>query len=470
MADEPQARGPGGQPEPGRSREGADPAPESGCAAIERVSYGHAGEESGPRALKVLEQLLELPTADLRLTLTKAANLIAEALGSDKVDAFLHEPSRDSLVAVGSSTQPLSALEKRLGLDVLPVSNGGRVVHVFVTGQTFVTGQLNSDPEELRGVKEALKIRSKIGVPLEVGGVRRGMVMIASLQADKFTPADVRFAEAIVRWVGMVVHRSELMHQIAANAAEQGRRAAAEELVTVLAHDLRNLLTPIGARLNLLEARARRERRDADIKDTEIASKAVQRLSRMIGDILDGARIDQGIFRIEPKPLNLVALAEEVGRLMSTPTRPVTTLASEEVTIPADGDRLRQLLENLLSNAVQHSAQGRPVTVLVSSQQREDGSWAQVEVIDQGPGIREDLLPRIFERFTSGQESRGLGLGLYLAKKIAQAHGGDLVVQSPPGEGAHFILSLPGFRESSTSPGGEVAPTRSSDQVGSSDS
>jgi two-component system OmpR family sensor kinase len=323
------------------------------------------------------------------------------------------------------------------------------VVYVYKTGETFVTGHLEDDAEELRGVKESLKIRSKLGVALDVGGARKGMIMVASLQAEKFGPAEVRLTETIVRWVGVVVHRSELIQQIAANAVEEGRRAAADELVTVLAHDLRNLLSPIAARLNLIQARAMRERRDADAKDAEIASTALQRMGRMIGDILDGARIDQGIFHLELQPVDLVVLAGEAARILSRPGQPVTVSAAEPVLIPADSNRLRQLLENVLSNAVQHSQKGGPVTVMVSRQQREDGMWGQLEIIDQGPGIRPDLLPHVFERFAVGKQSGGLGLGLYLAKKIAHAHGGDLAVQSQLGKGAHFTLTLPGFREAS---------------------
>src|SRR6185436_13628421 len=165
-----------------------------------------------------------------------ASNAVAEALSADKVDAFLYDETRDSLVALGTSTQPLSALQKRLGLDVLPVSNAGIAVKVYQEGRTFATGRLDLMDDELRGVREGLKVKSTIGVPLEVGGKLRGMLLIASLKPDFFGPADVTFAETIARWVGMIAHRAELVAQITRNALEQGRRAAAEELITVLAH------------------------------------------------------------------------------------------------------------------------------------------------------------------------------------------------------------------------------------------
>ena len=102
-----------------------------------------------PQLLETLERLLAVEVNDLETALTHSCNLVAEALHADKVDAFLYQPAKDVLVALGSSVQPLSSLQKRLGLDVLPVSNGGRVVFVFQTGQTFITGRLDEDLEEL---------------------------------------------------------------------------------------------------------------------------------------------------------------------------------------------------------------------------------------------------------------------------------------------------------------------------------
>jgi two-component system, OmpR family, sensor kinase len=404
----------------------------------------HSGSNQTPeRFLETLESLLALPSAELTSTLTHACDLVAGALGADKVDAFLLDTVKNRLIAVGTSTQPLSALQRRLGLDVLPLSNGGRVVHVFETGQTFMTGSLERDEEELRGVREALKVRSIVGVPLDVGGQRRGVLMVASQKPDAFQPADARYAEIVVRWVGMVAHRAELVEQIARNAREQGRRAAAEELVTVLAHDLRNLLSPIAGRLQALQARAQRQGRPDDAHDAELGNTALHRLSGLVTNLLDNARIDQGMFHLERRPLGLTALARDVARMMTTAEHPVEVMATEEVCVHADAERLRQCLENIVANAVQHSPGQVPVMMSVSHQQREDQLWAQLVVRDEGPGIPAELLPRLFERFAAGHRSAGLGLGLYLARRIVEEHGGRLTAESSLGQGARFLIELP---------------------------
>jgi signal transduction histidine kinase len=84
-----------------------------------------------------------------------------------------------------------------------------------------------------------------------------------------------------------------------------------------------------------------------------------------------------------------------------------------------------------------------PIVIDVASEKRDDGKWAIIDVCDEGPGISPELMPRLFTRFASGPGSTGLGLGLYLARSIAEAHGGTLTASSAPGQGTTFKLSLP---------------------------
>ncbi|HTM21622.1 MAG TPA: GAF domain-containing sensor histidine kinase [Kofleriaceae bacterium] len=408
-------------------------------ATVTRVDYRE-------RLLDKLQQLLAIPGGELEVVLTHACDLVASAFAADKVDAFMYDPSRDSLVALGASNQPLSAKQRQHGLDVLPLANGGRVASVFRDGRTFCTGALGDDDEELRGVKEVLGVRSTLGVPIEVGGSRRGMLMIASQQPDHFSAEDVRVAEAVVRWVGVVAHRAELAREIARRAVEQGRREVADELVTVLAHDLRNHLMPIDLRLARLEQRAAGERRGGDATDLQRARAGLARLAALIDEMLDVARIDRGVFDVQAVPFAVDELVGEVARALATPQVRVDFTPSERLLVDADPARIRQCMENLVSNAVKHSPAGATVTILGRRFLDQDRAKVLIEVIDQGPGIAQDLLPRIFDRYVAGGAERrdgGLGLGLYLAKRIAVLHGGDLTAQSTPGLGTHFLLTLP---------------------------
>ncbi len=119
--------------------------------------------------------------------------------------------------------------------------------------------------------------------------------------------------------------------------------------------------------------------------------------------------------------------------------------------VEADQARIGQALENLISNALRHSPKGAPVEVEVTSEMRTNGDstgsaereWAIINVHDEGPGVPPELMPKLFSRFSPGPNSTGLGLGLYLARSIAEAHGGTLTVESSPGKGTTFCMAFP---------------------------
>jgi signal transduction histidine kinase len=404
--------------------------------------------DSEQRYLDTLQRLLAIPAADVNVALSEASDLIAAALRADKVDAFLYVPERDSLQVAGVSNQPLSAFQRKHGLDLLPLANGGRTVQAYLSGEQFHDNQVDQDADELRGIRDALGVRSQIVSPLLVGGNRRGVLLVVSQRPGSFSAADVRFMASAASWVGMVAHRAELVAEISRTAVEQGRRAVAEELVTVLAHDLRNQLYPIDLRLAGLGLRAEREGRDQDRADLEQARRGVGRLTAMVADMLDVARIDQGLFAIDVAPVDLGALIAEISGTMSTAAQPVEFRAAEPLIVPADAARVRQCMENLLANAIEHSPEGVAVTVRAERRKSARGEVVVVEFIDQGPGVAPEVLPRVFDRFVSQTQRKGdggLGLGLYLARRIAVLHGGDLTVDSRAGQGARFTLTLPGL-------------------------
>src|SRR5205814_1823126 len=114
-----------------------------------------------------------------------------------------------------------------------------------------------------------------------------------------------------------------------------------------------------------------------------------------------------------------------------------------ELRVVADPARVRQAVENLLANAVQHAPPGTTVHVRVAHDESLPQPTALVAITDRGPGIDPALLPRLFERFARSSNSNGLGIGLYVARQIAEAHGGRLEVTSSAQDGTQFRLSLP---------------------------
>jgi len=158
-----------------------------------------------------MERLLAIEATQLRPSLDEACQLVAEALGADKVDALLHDPATDSLVAMGTSHTAMGRRQHAIGMDRLPLANGGREAAVYRTGAPYLTGRADEDPEQLRGVTEGLGVRSMVVVPLDVAGERRGVFMAASAQPERFGGDGLGFVAATARWVGMVAHRAELV-------------------------------------------------------------------------------------------------------------------------------------------------------------------------------------------------------------------------------------------------------------------
>lgn len=386
---------------------------------------------------------MALPAMDLDEALNAAAQRIAEALACEKVDAFLLDESKQSLVALGTSDTPLGRRQKALGLDFLPLANGGRVVEVFKSGVGYLDNQVDRDPNELPGIVVGLGVRSSVCAALDVNGVRRGVLSAVSTQPNLFQPRDASFIEAAARWIGMLTYRAELATQAREAELEQGRRTGADEVITVLAHDMRNHLHPLMTRLQLMRVRASAGELISVI-EIDKATRSIRRLARLTEDLLDLRRLDEGLFTLNWAALDLVALARDTATSLATASVPVQVTGLDALTLVGDADRLHQALENLVSNAIKYSPSGKSVQIAVRVEPSGGGDErAVIEVIDQGPGISPKMQGVLFERFVSDAKSPGLGLGLYLARRIAREHDGDLDVDSTPGVGSKFRLELP---------------------------
>jgi two-component system OmpR family sensor kinase len=182
------------------------------------------------RRLRALQGLLGIGAAGFRAAVDEAATLLAEAFGADKVDVFLYRAERDMLAAAGSSDTPMGRRQAALGLDQLPLCNGGLCARVFRTGEPVRTGHADMDPEELRSVVAELGVRSEMLAPLPSGGARRGVLSVVSAAPDRFDAADLELSVAAAAWVGLLLDRLDLVQRVTAEAERRGRRAAGEEL------------------------------------------------------------------------------------------------------------------------------------------------------------------------------------------------------------------------------------------------
>jgi signal transduction histidine kinase len=220
----------------------------------------------------------------------------------------------------------------------------------------------------------------------------------------------------------------------------------ATEIVALAAHELKNALGGVGVALARCE-QLLKAGRAVTADDLAVARAEVRRLSALVNDLLDGARVDLGDVHVQTAPVDVTALTREIVEMFRAARgRPVTlNLPRVPLVVPADSERLRGVLVNYLENAVKYAP--APATITVSVGDAPSSDCVRLSVSDDGPGIRPEDQARLFQRFfrapTVARRTRGLGLGLYLCRAIAEAHGGAVGVDSAPGAGATFWIDLP---------------------------
>jgi signal transduction histidine kinase len=235
---------------------------------------------------------------------------------------------------------------------------------------------------------------------------------------------------------------------------EQRARAAAEaavrsrdQVVSIVSHDLRNPLNNVSMAASvLLGIRPAGEEWVAARKQVEIIKRGSDRMSRMIQDLLDVARIESGRLSIERAPIAVESLMDEVATMM----RPAVERRGQRLdrrvavglpAVSADRDRLLQVFSNLVDNAVKFTPAGGTITVTAEG----DNSAVRFCVSDTGSGIPAEQVPYLFDRFwqATRADRRGIGLGLSIVKALVEAHGGRMAVESNPGQGTTFRFSVP---------------------------
>ena len=220
---------------------------------------------------------------------------------------------------------------------------------------------------------------------------------------------------------------------------------ARQRLVADIAHELRTPLAVLQAEIEALQdgvTQTTPERLSSLHDETDL-------LARLVDDLRTLSLADSGQLSLQCGEHDLEGIAERAIAAVAGQAREKGVkleLATDEVLPPVtvDGDRIAQVLRNLLSNALRHTEAGGRITIAA----RADGGRAVVEVTDTGAGIPAEALPHVFDRFYRADPSRsratgGSGLGLAIARQLVRAHGGEISVQSAPGQGAIFSLWLP---------------------------
>ncbi|MFJ7149933.1 ATP-binding protein [Streptomyces sp. NPDC100445] len=223
------------------------------------------------------------------------------------------------------------------------------------------------------------------------------------------------------------------------------------ELIATVAHELRSPLTSVKGFTATLLAKWERFTDDQKRLMLETVDADADRVTRLIAELLDISRIDSGRLEVRRQPVDIgAAVSRHIQAYVAAGQPADRFLLRVEQPLPAlwaDPDKIDQVLSNLIENAVRHGAGTVTIDVTrsVSPREGEDGdnTATSVTVSDEGPGIPEESMNRVFTRFWRGSKRGGTGLGLYIVKGIVEVHGGTITVGRAPGGGAEFRFTLP---------------------------
>jgi signal transduction histidine kinase len=417
------------------------PAP-AAAAAVEPVNILIVDDE--PRNLAVLESILEHP----------GYRLVRAGSGEDALLALMREEFAVLVLDVrmpGMSGFEVAQLVKErrrtAGIPIIFLSA------YYNEDQHILEGYVSGAVDYLHKPVNPSVLRSKVGVFAELHRKERELAAANRLLLAEV--AERREAQAQLNELAQTLERRvrERTHDLEASEAllrEAGQRK--DEFLATLAHELRNPLAPVRNAIELLK-------RDPGARDrvdwaTRLVDRQVGTLARLIDDLMDVSRINQGRFELRREPL---ALGEVIADAVET-VRPQIEAARQQLAVQlpdaslrlqADRTRMAQAFTNLLHNATKYTDAGGRIEVGVAVE--EDA--AVVSVRDSGVGIPADRLESVFEMFTQVESSLdrsrgGLGIGLSLTLRLVQMHGGTVRAHSDgPGQGSRFDVRLPLLRE-----------------------
>jgi signal transduction histidine kinase len=308
------------------------------------------------------------------------------------------------------------------------------------TGQAVIRQERTESYDE-----ERMRLQYQLGLPLRWGGDQMGALVFIRFGGPSFQGDQIRLSEFIALHVAQLLGHDNLVQRIANLEAERRLDRLQEDFIATVSHEL---LTPLG----FIKGYATTLLREDINWDPEtrhefltIIDEEADRLRELIENLMDSSRLQAGTLRMSFQPIRLDTFLKDMT--LRAASRQDDLKVSLDVRFPgiqihADPTRLAQVFDNLISNAVKY-APGSPIQVALDKHDRQ----ALIEVRDAGPGIAPEHLKNLFKRFYRAPSNnvtvRGTGLGLFICRRIIQAHGGEISAESEPGVGTVFNIRLP---------------------------
>jgi signal transduction histidine kinase len=422
---------------------------------VNRLGWEAALAEARAREAETFRDELRR-RADVLEAANRCARALASSLDLDQAfGAFIRELrglvpfERVTLVLVENERAEVMAVAGRGTDRVFPPGSArpvrGSVLEEVLEGNLVYRPSI--DPPEYPEERELLSLglRSRVLAPLQVGPRTIGMLGLVRAEENAFAREELELVSLLGRLVATAVQNIR-SYDAERSTADELRRLSAlrADFVSLVSHELRSPMAAVIGAARTLQGRWRELTPEQRQSFLQLIGDETSRLATLIDDVLDTSRIEAGTFSFTFTDVDLAELLRDVVA--------AAELAQDEVELTAnvaslprvrgDRERLRQVIQNLVDNAVKYSSAGGRVHVSATT----DDGHVLIDVTDEGPGIALEDQQLIFEKFgrsSGGTAKPGTGLGLFIARSIAEAHGGSLDVESVPARGSVFRLELP---------------------------
>jgi signal transduction histidine kinase len=317
--------------------------------------------------------------------------------------------------------------------------------------EALATGQVAIRVEKMEDYeKDRTRLRYSLGLPLSWAGVESmGALVFIRFGGPSFKPDQIRLSEFIAVHVAQLLGHTHLVQRVASLEAEHRLNRLQEDFIATVSHEL---LTPLGFIKGYATTLLRD---DIDWDDSTrnefltIIDDEADRLHELIENLMDSSRLQAGTLRMSFQPIRLDTFLKDMVLRAGSRNEDIQIyldLKVNRLQVQADPTRLAQVFDNLLTNAIKYAPGSRVMIILAVEENQ-----AYITVSDNGPGIAPEHLKNLFDRFfrvpSENVTVRGTGLGLYICRRIVQAHGGEIMVESVVGEGTTFQIHLPLERE-----------------------
>jgi signal transduction histidine kinase len=368
-------------------------------------------------------------TLDLEELLDRIGQAAADLCFAEAASILLYDEANRKLY-FQSATNLETPLMKGL---IVPVdtSIAGWVV---MERKPVIINDAQQDPRHFKQIGEATKVQtdSLLAVPLITKDKVVGVLEAINKLSGQFSTEDQELLLTLGSQAAVAIENARLFQQ--------------SDLISELVHEIRTPLASLTAAAHLLQHRELDEEKRGSLLQT--MQREINRLSEMATSFLDVARIESGRSPYRIGQVDLGPIIEECtrvvqGKALEKDLHMEWSILDQPLSITGDSDKLKQVVMNLLSNAIKYTPNGGDVNLTA---RRVDGEIV-IRVKDSGVGIPQESMPLVFEKFYrvphSEKFAQGSGLGLFICKRIIQAHEGRIEVQSTVGKGTEFIVHLP---------------------------